>query len=376
MPISGTLGNKRSLYYANLTLGTPQQNFRLQIDTGSSDLWVQSTGPSLCPTDFELCLTTGKYDANASSTYTYIDSDFFIAYVDGSLASGDHASDHVHFGGQELSGLHFGIGYESTTFGVLGVGYVSNEAGVEPGEQSSSNLPQLMVDQGLIQSNAYSIWLDDWESSTGTILFGGVDTDKFHGSLQTLPIQQVEGQYRGLLLVLSGLGLSSPDQNETFHQALPGEALLDTGTTFTYLPVGLVQEVFTVLDIEFDEMMEDLLDVDCSLADPQTSIDFTFSSISIKVPLTELVFEKEYPDGEKMVSSDGSPICGFGILPGRGDHSILGDTFLRSAYVVFDLANNEISLAQANWNATTSHIVEIGKGGNSVPKTSKVAQPT
>jgi hypothetical protein len=53
----------------------------------------------------------------------------------------------------------------------------------------------------------------------------------------------------------------------------------------------------------------------------------------------------------------------------------LGDTFLRSAYVVYDLANNEISLAQTNFNATGTNVVEIGTGTGSVPDATTVANP-
>lgn len=44
-----------------------------------------------------------------------------------------------------------------------------------------------------------------------------------------------------------------------------------------------------------------------------------------------------------------------------------GDTFLRSAYIVFDLDNEEISIGKALFNVTDSNIVEIGTGTNPVP---------
>ncbi|UZP41314.1 hypothetical protein NXS19_009130 [Fusarium pseudograminearum] len=68
-----------------------------------------------------------------------------------------------------------------------------------------------------------------------------------------------------------------------------------------------------------------------------------------------------------MSFTNGQAACSFGIAPSTSQVSILGDTFLRSAYVVFDLDNNEISLAQSNFEATGSHILEISKGKNAVP---------
>ena len=49
---------------------------------------------------------------------------------------------------------------------------------------------------------------------------------------------------------------------------------------------------------------------------------------------------------------------------------MLGDTFLRSAYVVYDLNQNTISLAQTNFNATGDNIMEISN--TSIPDATSV----
>lgn len=54
---------------------------------------------------------------------------------------------------------------------------------------------------------------------------------------------------------------------------------------------------------------------------------------------------------------------------------MLGDTFLRNAYVVYDLQNNQISLAQTNFNATDSNVREIVSGANGVPGASSAPSP-
>ena len=38
--IQESLANEETLYFANVTMGTPSQSLRLHLDTGSSDLWV------------------------------------------------------------------------------------------------------------------------------------------------------------------------------------------------------------------------------------------------------------------------------------------------------------------------------------------------
>jgi len=49
-PVQAGLGNalQQGLYYANISVGTPFQEFQVQIDTGSSDLWIPSATAAYC----------------------------------------------------------------------------------------------------------------------------------------------------------------------------------------------------------------------------------------------------------------------------------------------------------------------------------------
>jgi hypothetical protein len=57
--------------------------------------------------------------ANRSSTYRYLNSDFRITYADQSGASGDYVVDTITIAGNSLPGLQFGIGYRSTSGGMV-----------------------------------------------------------------------------------------------------------------------------------------------------------------------------------------------------------------------------------------------------------------
>ncbi|KAH9867466.1 hypothetical protein IAQ61_008060 [Plenodomus lingam] len=361
--VQQTLDNLETLYYANASLGTPAQNFRFHIDTGSSDLWVNSATSQLCQSGGNQCGESGTYRANDSSTYEYVNSVFNISYMDGSGAAGDYAKDAFRFGGITIEDLQFGIGYtSSSTEGVLGIGYTANEVAVgRAGLDPYPNLPQKLVDDNTINSNAYSLWLNDLDASTGSILFGGVDSDKYVGDLATLPIIPEEGEYAEFIIALTGMGRNGQNGSIFANDNVP--VLLDSGSSLMYLPNNVVRSLYQTFDAQFDAQQGAAF-VSCDLANQQGSLDFVFSGITISVPINELVIVASVSRGQE--------ICILGIGPAGNSVSVLGDTFLRSAYVVYDLANNEISIAPTNFNSTTQNIQEIQKGADGVPGASVV----
>ena len=360
-----------------MTLGTPGQKLRLHIDTGSSDLWANAASSDLCQSRFDPCSVSGTYDPDKSSTSKLISNDFNISYVDGSGALGEYRSDTLNIGGQTLESLQFGLGLSSSSpEGILGIGYPINEVQVNRNNKKSySNVPQAMADAGLTQSSAFSLWLDDLESSTGSILFGGIDTNKFKGELGTLPIQQEFGLFAEFLITLTGVSLTAKGKSNDFNnQNLPTPVLLDSGSSLTYLPDDLTKSIYDALDVTY-ESREGTAYVDCRLADTNVTLDFTFTSPKISVPMNELVINSGPQDGGTATFDDGTPLCIFGISPAEGTTAVLGDTFIRSSYLVYDLSNNEISIAQTDFNATDSNVVEIGTGSSAVPSATHVGDP-
>ena len=361
---SGTLleilSNEATLYFANVTLGTPGQSVRLDIDTGSSDLWTNSATSGFCQQYAEACGQSGTYNANKSSSYSYVNSDFYIQYADSSTAAGDYATDTLGIGGSQIPNVQFGIGYNSSSpQGILGIGYASNEASIPLTGKSYTNLPEVLVNQKIINTMAYSLWLNDLDANEGSILFGGVDTDKFHGTLATMPIIQEQGQYREFIVALSSFVAA----NQTVSTS-PIPVLLDSGSSLSYLPTNYAQAVFTIFSAQYDATSGAAI-VDCNLMNADATVDFDFSGQVIKVPMSELVIIDGYHHNQ--------PVCIFGISDAGDSTAVLGDTFLRSAYVVYDLSNNQISIAPTNFNSTTSSVKEISAGSSGVPDASTVS---
>lgn len=365
------------MYFMNATIGTPPQPIRLHLDTGSSDLWVNTPSSGNCLVHTDQCELSGTYVANDSSTSQYIGSYFNISYLDGSNAEGDYVSDTVTVGSQQLDRLQFGIGYGSSSAqGILGIGYEINEVQVGRAHMEAyRNLPSRMVEEGLIQSRSYSLWLNDLYANRGSILFGGVDSGKYEGQLQTLPIQSETGIFAEFMVTLTGIELRNRTIGDK-HMALA--VLLDSGSSLTYLQDDMVKEIYTALGVHWTST-ELVGYVPCSLAQERIDLTFNFSSPRIAVPMNELVLEIVTDKGDRPTFADGAPACLFGIAPAGHGTNVLGDTFLRSAYVVYDMDRNQVSLAQTRFNSTVTKVQGIAAAGmngtNGVPGATLVTNP-
>ena len=93
-----------------------------------------------------------------------------------------------------------------------------------------------VVPQSMKEPHVADILLD---SNTGSILFGGVDTEKYEGDLSVLPIQidSHSGDISSFTVALSGISVTNQagkSQYSKTNLAIP--VILDSGTTISYLP--------------------------------------------------------------------------------------------------------------------------------------------
>ncbi|KAK9367630.1 aspartic peptidase domain-containing protein [Lipomyces kononenkoae] len=373
------LDNYDYLYYANVSVGTPGQKLRLQIDTGSSDIWVQSAQNKFCQQSSNPCNDTGEFQPQKSSSFSPISNNFYIAYGDGSYAKGEYAHEIFNIGGASVKNLTLAVATDANaTEGIMGIGYPRNEAIVSTYGSSYQykNLPDLLVNQGFIQSRAYSLWLNDLEASTGSILFGGVDRAKYSGNLVELPIDSYRGESQPseFFVTLDGVGYTNTDGSGNEMVSNLGEpVLLDSGTSFNYLPDGAFRAIANALSATYSARLGYYVQ-SCTITSVNASIDFYFDSVTIKVPLKEILYPAITSSGRQLTFTNGQPVCLVTVASNSDlGVSILGDTFLRSAYVVYDLDNNVISLAQTVFNETKSDIVAIGTGTTAVPGASRAS---
>ena len=157
------LANSLCSYLINMTIGTPGQHFSLQLDTGSSDIWIPSADSNACQEVEEACQVLGQYDSSTSSSYVDVSSGFQIQYEDNSAVAGDYINETLSIGDTVIKDMTMGLAYQATRpFGIMGVGYNADEsiASTDPDAIYPNIVSQLKA-QGFIRTLSYSLWLND-----------------------------------------------------------------------------------------------------------------------------------------------------------------------------------------------------------------------
>lgn len=387
-------------YFATVQIGSPGQNLTLQIDTGSSDVWVPYSGASICTdtsSDNDGCtfgsctlsfnrrdvfylLTLSVVDPDESKTFDDVGpGQFEIAYVDNSYSRGDYFQDDLKIAGATIQNLTMGLGVRTNiAHGLIGLGYVINEASMDTVDATYPNLPVAMEQGGLINTVAYSLWLNDLDANTGSILFGGIDTAKYVGDLTRIEILPDESNdnFTHFTVAVTSLEASSPSGMDVLtSEELPIHAVLDSGTTLTYLPQDMASQVWAEMGAEYALDFEAAV-LPCSFRSHPGQFSFGFAGPQgprINITMDEIVID--LTDGQPPTFTSGphkgEPVCGCGIQNQSSSPYFLGDTFLRSAYVVYDLVNNEIGLAATDFNSTESNIVPFKSNGAAIPSATK-----
>lgn len=184
--------------------------------------------------------------------------------------------------------------------------------------------------------------------------------------------------YTSFLVTLSSV--SAVYSNGTVAKNYTSSAtavVLDSGTTLTYLPEAVATAIIETFGATYSSS-DGYATMSCSVAS-EVSLQYQFGGSDgpvITVPLDELLLSDGStmtfgPGGSGGPGSQQQSTCVFGVSMSSSTY-LLGDTFLRSAYVVYDLDAKQVAMAQANYNSTSTSITAI-TSGSTVPLVSSTA---
>ncbi|KAK3169778.1 hypothetical protein OEA41_009162 [Lepraria neglecta] len=269
-------------------------------------------------------------DLSLSSSASVLQSKLDTSYLDNSFESGYFTLDTVGLRGISMDGVQVGV--------------------AEKGSAVSNGGPEYTNIVG-------SLVVFPAAASSSSLLFGGVDTEKHSGSLVNLPISGLpDPSLHDLEVQFTSLTIS--DSSGTSSLTPPDmvlSACLDSGTTQMLLHNSIVEQI-----IQYTGAVEGFFP--CNLSTRDTILTFGFGGkdgARISVPMSELIMSYV---GDTFFA-DGTEACELGVWgQPASEEVILGDTFLRSACVVYNLDAKRIGFAHAKWDAgSASNFVEIDK---------------
>lgn len=328
------------IYTIKLDIGTPKSTVDVQFDTGSSQLWVNpicsyAARPADCTKLGRLRYSSTLKNLGETHNLTYGMGYAYVKYI----------RDFVHLGPFKLPNQAFGVAIDSdfVSAGILGVG--PSRRGMENSDFVINSIHK----QGFTRSIAFGVGLQGIDSTRSSIVFGGVDLKKFRGTLHATPILDsatAPDHTPRYWINLDSISQTAGGETVTLvNQQFP--VFLDTGATLSYFPPSIVRKLLQGFPGAKRDKYANYI-VDCSLRKQNASVDFQFGSTVIQAAYEDFI----YPFDDNA--------CTLGFTEAFDKAYVLGDSFLRSAYVVFDQTNRQLALAQAADCGT--RLVEIGPG--------------
>lgn len=348
-----------TLWAISIALGASKQPLTIALDTATADTWINSATSNACKSGTGCAALGGAFNAGASKP---AGKTFASSYRDGTQLSGDYVRDTLTLAGQTLENFQFAVGASARpAIGRFGLGYPASQAIASKGTGSYPTIYDILISKGLISTPSFSLWLDS--ATSGQVLFGGVNTARYTGDLGAVPIQQVDGVFKEPAISLTRISLSQNGESldaPASKTDLPANVVLDSGSLFTYLPPAIAANIFTGLGAVGTLQRNGIATtfVNCKVAESGVTIDYYFGSVKISIPVSAILFAY---DIYKQSDRNGNPVCALKIRPASDGKYVLGLSFFETAYIVFDLKKNEISLAPAKKGATENNVIEIGQ---------------
>ncbi|XP_044307200.1 pepsin B-like [Varanus komodoensis] len=318
--------NLNSYYFGEISIGTPPQNFRVLMDTGSSYLWVPSV---YCKT--RACGNHEVFDPSLSSTYSATQETFTMYYGFGDV-SVRLGYDTVRIQNTVIENQAFGLTeyeppypfYYASFDGILGMAYGSLSGGLLP-------VTQQLVKQGQLSEPIFSFYFsrEPTEQYGGELILGGIDNQLFTGEITWTPVTYDVYWQIGIEEFTIG--------NKATGWCSEGcQAIVDTGTCQLTVPGEYMESFMQAVGVE--PASDGELLVDCNNVQNMPTITFVINGAQLPLPPSAYV-------------SNNNGRCTVVVGPTylhswvRQPLFILGDVFLKEYYSVFDMANNRVGFA-------------------------------
>ncbi|KAH9816737.1 aspartic peptidase A1 [Melampsora americana] len=216
-----------------VSVGTPTQDFRLNIDSGSADLFLFDQNCTSCSISNHTA-----YKSTESTSFASFSSEiqFDQIFGDGSTVSGILVSDTVSFGSSSIKSLNQTFGLATTVSSDWADLPVDGLMGIGPDSLSVFTTNDNVLDQPIIGIALVKQDSQTLGSPVGEFKFGGVSKKWIRGDLVWKNV--TSNNFWGIDLTgifVNGSNVMSPND--------PPRAILDTGTTLTIVSEATAAEI-------------------------------------------------------------------------------------------------------------------------------------
>ncbi|XP_054266869.1 lysosomal aspartic protease-like [Macrosteles quadrilineatus] len=338
-----TLQDFYDMYYCgDITIGTPPQQFTVQFDTGSADLWVPSL--QFCATNSSFCSHHNVYNHNGSVTYIRVGTNFSIQYGKGST-SGFVSKDTVRVMDTSITNQLFGEStkissefFPSKFDGIFGLAY--------PKLSKIKTDPPFvtMMKSGVLDQPVFAFYLNRFSDmgDDGELVFGGINPARYTPPFTYTPV--IDQSY--WLIKVDGLIVDSTPFTTAFA------ATPDSGTSLILGPSDVMTALNTAMGAQYDRG-SGLYIVNCNSLSSMPVVSFNISGTFLNLNPADYVIVIEQSNERVCISG----FAGSLDLP----LFVLGDVFMRKYYTVFDMGQNQVGFALAvhSDNSSTAMISSV-----------------
>ncbi|OZJ04183.1 hypothetical protein BZG36_02163 [Bifiguratus adelaidae] len=297
---------KDALYLGNISVGTPPHTLLVNFDTGSSSVLVPTNaGRSDC--------VGSVFDPGRSKTFHNYSKPFKALFGDQTIDTGYTGTDVIHLGG---------IAYSNQSLGFITSETYPNTTGASPGMLFSLGFPalslfneststvELMSQVKAISKVQVGVWLGKQDDPRpgcqgGEFVFGGYNPNHFTGNLTKLTT--FSAYY--WTFYLRSATLLAKDQWEDIWSSLEGQ------------PVGH--------SLQFQNIHHG-------------STHIQYSRCRLSIPNSDMVLPERFNGTRR------KDLCLSAVKSAIDENIvILGDTFLKNWYSIYDYADKTVTLAKA-----------------------------
>ncbi|CAG8470072.1 16184_t:CDS:1 [Racocetra fulgida] len=313
-------------YYGAITIG--KQEFNVLLDTGSSNLWIPNKNCTSA-----ICQNHNRFDSSKSQTFTPEGNPWSIEYVVG-FTSGITGIDNIKIGcftaDKQIFGLATNVSNDDIVLeydGILGLAF-DNLNTMNNGAPTliSTLIKQKKMNPIFSFHFQHTLDFDD----RGIFILGGIDKSKCNGEITFNPLITTNGFWaikQDNALVNGNPVFSSPNII----------AIIDTGTSIILAPSNDTAAIHKKIPGAVFDSQNNLYIIPCNTT---AILSLRFGGVDYAIPSKDLFFLPI--TGTDCISAimpmDFSPTV---------DVWVVGQTFLKNVYSVFDVENKQVGFARS-----------------------------